>query len=140
MTMSSNKEADNKPDPMAEDDSKLDLLLEKYKDYILGSQNVYFTGSKLALDKKETKAAINAYTTNKIIEARVEGAFLGSVEGRRLELDNLANDISRELYLERHLKLQTITYPGPTEFYKDIAEGHAYFNFTGRIAELRKTL
>jgi hypothetical protein len=55
-------------DPMAEDDSKLDLLLERYKDYVLGSQNVYFTGSNLALDKKEAKAAINAYTTNKITE------------------------------------------------------------------------
>jgi hypothetical protein len=38
--------------------TELDLILEKYKDYVLGSQNVYFTGSKLALDRKEAKQEV----------------------------------------------------------------------------------
>lgn len=53
-------------------DSKLDLVLERYKDYVLGSQGVYFSGSNLALDKKETKAALQSYIDSKIIEARID--------------------------------------------------------------------
>ena len=56
----------NKPDPMAEDE--LDELLETIGiKFTVASNDEWFDKRK-----SEAKAAINTYTTNKIIEARID--------------------------------------------------------------------